>query len=87
MKYNILTADQIGLLTEEQAVSATQTALMEPVECIDCGTYVPLGWVEFGTVLCPKGKGSNPGIHYGHRVPTEVRTNILDRATNEQIGA
>lgn len=87
MRMNILTADQVALLTEEQVVDATQAALLEPVRCIDCDAYVPLGWVEFGSVKCAKNINATSGVEYGHRVWSEVRTNILDRIVNEYLGA
>lgn len=60
---------------------AARVLALEPVRCTDCGQYVPLGWVEFGTVKCPKNIGAN-GTQYGHRVDRDVITNIKDSFYN-----
>lgn len=52
--------------------------MLEPVLCMDCEQYVPLGWVEFGTQHCPQATG-----HYrGHRALNEAITSIKDRLYN-----
>lgn len=60
----------------------TVRVLLAPVLCIDCNTYVPLGWVEYGTVRCPENFDAN-GVQYGHRVSTAVLTNAKDTIMNE----
>lgn len=61
--------------------SIAQRLLLAPVACIDCETYVPLGWVEYGTVHCYKNVGAT-GVIYGHRALTEVITSIKDSIYN-----
>ena len=71
-------------LTTTNSTAATALALA-PVRCIDCEQYVPLGWVEYATIKCPKNIGAS-GVQYGHRVPTEVYDNIKDSIYNRFSG-
>jgi hypothetical protein len=52
--------------------------MLEPMLCIDCEQYVPLGWVVFGLTKCPKATSHYPG----HRALTEAITKVKDRLYN-----
>lgn len=65
----------------------TMAVLLAPVLCIDCGQFVPFGWVESGTVKCPENWGGPGGnsVQYGHRVPQEVWNSVKDKAYNDAL--
>ena len=69
--------------TTMTAAAAREAAALEPVLCIDCDQYVPLGWIDFLGVKCPKNFGAT-GVQYGHRVYTDTIQNIVDTYMNRE---
>ncbi len=79
------TVTQVDMMTPEQAHAAEQNLLLAPVRCINCETYVPYGWVAFGTITCPKNIGAT-GVQYGHRVQNDVASHLANIAVNRVMG-
>ena len=64
----------------------TLDVLLAPVRCIDCTEFVPLGWVEFGTVICPAST-KDGGSPWGHRVRNTMPTHVRDTVANKLAAA
>ena len=77
----IFTQDDLDLLDPERVEDLKVQVALAPVRCIDCGAYIPLGWVFFGA-SAPKCSGTR-----SHRVSNEVVNNIIDRIVNDNLAS
>lgn len=69
-----VTAHQIVTAVVERDTFEARLAL-SPVRCIDCETFVPLGWIGVSTATCHVTRTS-------HRASNDVIVHLYDLARN-----